>query len=109
MTFRYLFELERELDVSLLTPEMQACAYLFDHGPAPSHHLQAAIRTSPAGFHNVKRRLKDSGLIVGNKCPNDARVMLYDLSASARDLLKRRVAARGEGQPVRPHTFRNTA
>ena len=79
--------LEKMVGIPLITPEMQACAFLYEHGPSPSHHLQSAIRSSPAGFHNVKRRLKERGIIVGKKSNIDARVTLYDLTDSVRQLL----------------------
>lgn len=82
-----IIALERSLGVSLITPELQACAFLYRNGPAPSHHLQGAVRTSPAGFHNVKRRLLERGIIVGSRSSHDARVTLYDLTDGARHLV----------------------
>lgn len=95
-----VFELERDIGVALVTPDMQACIYLYTNGPSPSHHLQAALRTSPAGFHNVKRRLKEQGIIIGRKCPADARVTLYDLSDHIRRIMDLRLRAKPEGAPA---------
>lgn len=96
--------LESVIGIPLVTPELQACAFLYEHGPTPSHHLQGALRTSPAGFHNVKRRLVERGIIVGTKSRSDARVTLYDLTDHVRQILDTRtpfnaVAPRRENGP----------
>lgn len=86
-----ILSLESAIGIPLVTPELQACAFLYNRGPSPSHHLQGALRTSPAGFHNVKRRLIERGIIKGRKSSTDARVTLYDLTDQVRNLLDRRI------------------
>lgn len=83
--------LENVIGIPLVTPELQACAFLYERGPSPSHHLQGALRSSPAGFHNVKRRLIERGIIVGTKSAEDARVTLYDLTERVRRILDARM------------------
>lgn len=82
-----IISLESAIGIQLVTPELQACAFLYSRGPSPSQHLQGAVRTSPAGFHNVKRRLIEHGIIVGKKSQSDGRVTLYDLTDHIRRLL----------------------
>lgn len=91
MVLDQIVSLESAIGIPLVTPELQACAFLYNRGPSPSHHLQGALRTSPAGFHNVKRRLIERGIIVGRKSPVDARVTLYDLTDHIRSLLDARM------------------
>lgn len=91
MVLNLIVSLERAVGVPLVTPELQACAFLYDRGPSPSHHLQGALRTSPAGFHNVKRRLIEHDVIFGTKSPHDARVTLYDLTEHVRRALDARI------------------
>lgn len=93
MVLDQIASLESAIGIPLVTPELQACAFLYNRGPSPSHHLQGALRTSPAGFHNVKRRLIERGIIVGRKSPVDARVTLYDLTDHVRALLDARMPA----------------
>lgn len=95
-----ILSLENDIGIPLVTPEFQACAFLYNRGPSPSHHLQGALRTSPAGFHNVKRRLIERGIISGTKSPTDARVTLYDLTAEARSLLDRRIHSENLANPA---------
>lgn len=93
MILDQIVSLESAIGIPLVTPELQACAFLYNRGPSPSHHLQGALRTSPAGFHNVKRRLVERGIIVGRKSSEDARVTLYDLTDEVRNLLDARMQA----------------
>lgn len=95
--FDQIAAMESAIGVPLITPEFQACAFLYNRGPSPSHHLQGALRTSPAGFHNVKRRLIERGIIVGRKSTSDARVTLYDLTDNVRRLLDSRIIAYQSG------------
>ncbi len=99
MILDQILSLESTIGLPLVTPEMQACAFLFHKGPSPSHHLQSALRTSPAGFHNVKRRLIERGVIAGRKSPDDARVTLYDLTDHVRQLLDSRNYSSPPGPP----------
>lgn len=93
MVLDQIVSLEDAIGVPLVTPELQACAFLYSRGPSPSHHLQGALRTSPAGFHNVKRRLIERGIIIGRKSNSDGRVTLYDLTDGVRRLLEQRLDA----------------
>ena len=86
--------IEREFGLPLLTPEMQVLAYLLANGPTPSLFLQGRIRISPAGFHMVRRRLKERQIIEAIPSADDLRVMLYDLVPKVRAaLLERFVTA----------------
>lgn len=102
MILDQLIALESAIGVDLVTPELQACAFLYKRGPAPSHHLQGALRTSPAGFHNVKRRMIERGIIVGRKSEVDARVTLYDLTEEVRSLFDQMLSAQFSDQRLTP-------
>lgn len=79
--------LERRLDVNLMSAELQIIASLYAHGPTPSQALQTHTLISPAGFHIVKRRLKQRQVIVGMKSQSDLRVTNYDLTAEVREFI----------------------
>lgn len=99
MILDQVISLESAIGIDLVTPELQACAFLYRRGPSPSHHLQGALRTSPAGFHNVKRRMIARGIIIGRKSKSDARVTLYDLTDEVRALLDQKLG----GHYSEPH------
>lgn len=88
MNFKNLFAFEKSLGVAMVTPDMQACIYLFLNGPVPSLSLQMNLRISASGFYSVQRRLKDRGVIVGRQCEEDLRVTLYDLAEPVRELMR---------------------
>lgn len=79
--------LGKSLCVDLLSVETQIIAYLYFHGATPSQALQVRTSSSPAGFHNVKDRLKKKGLIVRTKSDEDRRVNYYNLADSARSVI----------------------
>ena len=72
------------IGVPMITPELEILSYLCEQGPVSSRKLMGVSRLSPAGFHIVRKRLVDLGLIVGRKCDQDSRKTLYDISSSLR-------------------------
>lgn len=84
MNFKNLFEFEKSLGIAMITPDMQACIYLFLNGPVPSLSLQMNLRISASGFYSVQRRLKDRSVIIGRQSEHDLRVTLYDLAEPVR-------------------------
>lgn len=78
--------LGNQLNVDVLSVEMKIIAYLYFHGATPSQALQMQTAISPAGFHNIKNRLRFKGVIVGTRCDKDRRIIFYNLSSSARIL-----------------------
>ena len=84
-----LFEgLEQNLTCKLLSPESRIILMLAVSDAASSQDLMNASRCSPAGFHIVRRRMMQSGILQSRPCPEDSRSKLYSLTPSARDTLR---------------------
>lgn len=77
-------KLEGDIGLTLFTAEMRILSFLYYNGPITSQQLMANARVSPAGFHIIKRRLSERGLIFGEKSHSDQRRTVYDISPAVR-------------------------
>ncbi|MEO0061731.1 MAG: hypothetical protein RLZZ08_291 [Pseudomonadota bacterium] len=99
---REIDRLEGELGVPLFTVEMEILAFLYENGPTASRLLMGVSRLSPAGFHIVKKRLRDRHLIFGEKSSEDTRQTLYDIAPSVRAQFDKLAVLVGNGGGLRP-------
>lgn len=79
-----LRELEASTGMRLVTTELEIISVLYDEGPISVQALMGRVRASPSGFHLIKKCMHDTGLIVGDRSDQDARVKLLDLSPDLR-------------------------
>lgn len=101
---RQMSKLEDDMGLTLFTAEMHILSFLYYNGPTASQQLMANVRVSHAGFHIIKRRLKERGLIHGEKSHSDQRRTVYDISPAVRrrfDDLARQTAD-GDDTPFPP-------
>lgn len=82
-----LRELEGSTGIRLVTTELEIISVLCQDGPASVQALMGKVRASPSGFHQIKKCMEDTGLIVGCRSDQDARVKLLDLSPELRESL----------------------
>lgn len=64
---------------------MEILLHLYLMGGTSSHKLMGVSRLSAAGFHIVRRRLCDRGLIEGAKSDDDSRKVVYDVAPKVRE------------------------
>lgn len=81
---RQMDKLEGDIGLTLFTAEMRILSLLYYNGPTTSQQVMAHARVSPAGFHIIKRRLKERGLIHGEKSHADQRRTFYDIPPAVR-------------------------
>lgn len=82
-----LRELELSTGMRLVTTELEIISVLYDEGPISVQALMGKVRASPSGFHLIKKCMHDTGLIMGDRSDQDARVKLLDLSPELRENL----------------------
>ncbi len=82
-----LRELEGTTGIRLVTTELEIISVLYHEGPVSVQALMGKVRASPSGFHLIKKCMQDTGLIVGCRSEQDARVKLLDLSTELRENL----------------------
>lgn len=68
----------------LISTELEAILLLHRHGPLSSGGLMRKMRCSNAGFHIVKRKLLDSGLITAARTTVDRRSVILTLDPTVR-------------------------
>ena len=83
-----LRELEGTTGIRLVTTELEIISVLYHEGPVSVQALMGKVRASPSGFHLIKKCMQDTGLIVGCRSEQDARVKLLDLSPELRANLR---------------------
>lgn len=87
MVVNKLRELEGSTGIRLVTTELEIITVLYHEGPVSVQALMGKVRASPSGFHLIKKCMEDTGLIVGCRSEQDARVKLLDLSPELKDSL----------------------
>ncbi len=87
MVVNKLRELEVTTGIRLVTTELEIISVLYHEGPVSVQALMGKVRASPSGFHLIKKSMQDTGLIVGCRSAQDARVKLLDLSPDLRESL----------------------
>lgn len=93
----HLKSLADTIGVPMITAELEIILHLYVEGAVSSRKLMGVSRLSPAGFHIVRKRLVDLGLIHGRKSDEDSRKTLYDLSPDLRSRFA--TIAVGGGEP----------
>ena len=83
-----LKEIEGLTGIRLMSTELEIIGVLYNDGPISVQALMGKVRASPSGFHLIKKCMQDTGLIVGCRSEQDARVKLLDLSPELRANLR---------------------
>ncbi len=82
-----LRKIEGLTGIRLMSAELEIIGILYNDGPISVQALMGKVRASPSGFHLIKKSMQDTGLIVGCRSAQDARVKLLDLSPDLRESL----------------------
>ena len=68
-------------DIDLSTDEGHALSYIAAYGPCPTGNVQRVLGVRRSTLSSMLKRLEKRGLITRSNDPNDARILLVEVSA----------------------------
>jgi len=82
-----ILELEKSLDLRLVTSDYKIISSLYLHGAMRSSDLFGVSGSSAANFQIILRRLKNEKVIVAQQLHEDGRARIYDITPEVRDII----------------------
>ena len=83
-----LANVEQQFRLRAITPEFEILLRLYEQGATPSASLRGSSRASSAAFSLILKRLVGSDLLQVEHDRLDRRVRKYDLTPSARSVIR---------------------